>query len=203
MRTSDCLGCKTFPCGDVRHECYTVPAIEIDPQSISVVLISESAPSNPADDYYALGDALYARTTLLAFGDAGVQATSIQELVYRGIYFTSAVKCGKTGYGIQKATIKECSKILEQELDLFPNVQAYLLMGDVAIQAANDISRRAGVGRAIPAGSTYKIRGPEYFLRGARAFPSYLQAGPSFGIEKSKRKMIAEDIASALAVASV
>lgn len=33
-----------------------------------------------------------------------------------------------------------------------------------------------------------------------RAFPSYLQAGPSFFIEKSKRKRIAEDIASALSL---
>jgi hypothetical protein len=200
MRTSDCIACKTFPCSDVRHECYIVPGIEIDPGRVSVVLISESAPADPADDYYAPGEALYARTTLLAFSDAGVKAGSIPELVERGIYFTSAVKCGKTGYGIQKATVKECARLLEQELDQFPNVQAYLLMGDVAIQAVNEISRRNGAGRVIPAGSTYKIRGPEYFFRGRRAFPSYLQAGPSFGIEKSKRKMIAEDIASALDV---
>jgi hypothetical protein len=53
----------------------------------------------------------------------------------------------------------------------------------------------------IPAGSTYKIRGKKYLFRGARAFPSYLQAGPSFFIEKSKRRMIAEDIAVALALA--
>jgi hypothetical protein len=50
----------------------------------------------------------------------------------------------------------------------------------------------------IPAGSTYKIRGPEFTFRGARALPSYLQAGPSFFIEKSKRRMIAEDIGAAL-----
>jgi len=31
-------------------------------------------------------------------------------------------------------------------------------------------------------------------------FPSYLQAGPSFFIEKSKRRMIAEDIAAALSL---
>ena len=53
-----------------------------------------------------------------------------------------------------------------------------------------------------PAGSTYKIRGQEYFFRGKRAFPSYLQAGPSFFIEKSKRRMIAEDIAAALRLVS-
>jgi hypothetical protein len=77
-------------------------------------------------------------------------------------------------------------------------VQAYLLMGDVAIRAINYIARRTGEGRVVPAGSTYKIRGPAYAFRGVRAFPSYLQAGPSFFIEKSKRRMIAEDIAAAL-----
>ena len=88
--------------------------------------------------------------------------------------------------------------ILEKELALFPDVKAYMLMGDVAIKALNYISKRAGAGRVIPAGSTYKIRGEEYSFRGKRAFPSYLQVGPSFGIEKSKRNMIAEDIANAL-----
>jgi uracil-DNA glycosylase len=85
-----------------------------------------------------------------------------------------------------------------KELALFTNVQVFLLMGDVAIKAVNYIAARAGQGRVIPAGSTYKIRGSEYFFRGKRAFPSYLQAGPSFFIEKSKRKVIAEDIATAL-----
>ncbi len=73
-----------------------------------------------------------------------------------------------------------------------------MLMGDVAIKAINYTAKRIGVERVIPAGSTYKIRGQEFFFREARAFPSYLQAGPSFGIEKSKRRMIAEDIAAAL-----
>ncbi len=80
-------------------------------------------------------------------------------------------------------------------------MKAFLLMGDVAIKAVNEIARRAGQSRVVPPGSTYRIRGPEYRFRGARAFPSYLQAGPSFFIEKSKRRMIAEDIKSALAVA--
>jgi uracil-DNA glycosylase len=80
------------------------------------------------------------------------------------------------------------------------SVKAYLLMGDVAIRALNTVAQRAGEKRVIPAGSTYKIRGQPYFYRGRRAFPSYLQAGPSFFIEKSKRKMIAEDIAAALRI---
>ncbi len=140
----------------------------------------------------------YAYTTLAAFNDAGVKATSIQELLDKGIYLTTAVKCGKTGYGITTQTIQTCSHILEQELELFPDVKAYLLMGDVAIKAVNTIAKRAGAGRVIPAGSTYKIRGQEFTFRGKRAFPSYTQAGPSFFIEKSKRRAIAEDIAAAL-----
>ena len=113
---------------------------------------------------------------------------------------TTAVKCGKTGYGLKAATIRECSFMLEEELALFPSVEVFMLMGDVAIRAINYIAQRAGEGRAIPPGATYKIRGGEYFFRGKRAFPSYLQAGPSFFIEKSKRRMIAEDLAVALAL---
>jgi uracil-DNA glycosylase len=108
------------------------------------------------------------------------------------------VKCGKTGYGIKSGTIKECSYLLEKELALLTGVKVLMLMGDVAIKAINYIAERAGEKRVIPVGSTYKIRGREYFFQGKRAFPSYLQAGPSFFIEKSKRRMIAEDIAAAL-----
>jgi uracil-DNA glycosylase len=115
-----------------------------------------------------------------------------------GVYLTTAVKCGKTGYGIKAGTIKECSLLLEQEFALFPNLQAVMVMGDVAIKAINYISMRAGMGRVVPAGSTYKIRGRCYCYRGTQVFPSYLQAGPSFFIEKSKREMIAEDIGRTL-----
>jgi hypothetical protein len=50
----------------------------------------------------------------------------------------------------------------------------------------------------VPVGFTYKIRRDEFYFRGKRVFPSCLQAGPSFFIEKSKRRMIAEDISAAL-----
>jgi uracil-DNA glycosylase len=161
-------------------------------------MISESAPSNLADYYYAKGDSLFQQTTVQAFNDAGVAVSSIQDILNLGVYLTTAVKCGKTGYGINTSTIKECSLILEKELALFPNIKVLMLMGDVAIKAVNGIARRAGEKRVIPAGSTYKIRGQEYLFRGKRVFPSYLQAGPSFFIEKSKRRMIAEDIKKAI-----
>jgi uracil-DNA glycosylase len=198
MRVSECVGCKEFPCTGVRHDCYVVPDIHVNPKDILIILISEAAPADLGDYYYAAGDPLFQQTTVQAFQDAGADVSSIQEILELGVYLTTAVKCGKTGYGIKAGPIQACSIILEKELALFPNVKTFLLMGDVAIKAINHIAKRAGEGRAIPAGSTYKIRGQAYFFRGQRAFPSYLQAGPSFFIEKSKRKMIAEDIAEAL-----
>ena len=198
MRVNECVRCELFPCADVNNESYIVPSIDVKPDTISIVLISEAAPANPDDYYYAKGDPSFQQTTVQVFNDAGADVSSIQDIINLGVYLTTAVKCGKTGYGIKADTIKECSVILEKELSLFPNVKAYMLMGDVAIKALNYIAKRAGEERVIPAGSTYKIRGQEYNFRDKRAFPSYLQAGPSFNIEKSKRRMITEDIASVL-----
>jgi uracil-DNA glycosylase len=200
MRADQCVACRDFPCTDVQHAGYAIPGVEVDVQKIRLVLISEAAPANRADDYYASGEPLFAQTTVLAFQDAGVPVATIQDIRDLGVYFTTAVKCAKTGYGIQTTTIEECSRLLEQELDLFPRVQVYLLMGDVAIKAVNAIAKRAGEPRVIPAGATYKIRGQAFYFRGRRALPSYLQAGPSFFIEKSKRKMIAEDIRAAFSL---
>ncbi len=200
MRVSRSVTCRALPCTDVDHAGFRVPGIEIRPEAVSIVLISEAAPLSAGDYYYAKRDALFQQTTLQAFAEAGARVSSIQDILDLGVYLTTAVKCAKTAYGIQTDTIKECAYLLEKELALFPSVKALLLMGDVAIRAVNTIAQRAGEPRVIPAGSTYKLRGPAYYFRGARAFPSYLQAGPSFYIEKSKRKAIAEDIAAALAL---
>ena len=200
MRVSEVVRCKDFPCSDVRPDCHQVPDIGIRPEDVSIVLISEAAPSDPADYYYAPGEPLFGQTTVQAFRDAGADVSSVQDVLDLGVYMTTAVKCGKTTYGIKTGTIRQCSLLLEQELALFPRVKAFLLMGDVAIRAINYVAQRTGEGRVVPAGSTYKIRGEEYHFREARAFPSYLQAGPSFFIEKTKRRMITEDIAAALAL---
>lgn len=201
MRVADCVKCAGFPCADVKRKSYLVPNINLKPQQVSVILISEAAPGDPGDDYYAKGRPLFAQTTVQAFDDAGAGVACLKDILGLGVYLTTAVKCGKTGYGLKAATVEACSFLLEKELALFRSAKALLLMGDVAIQAVNMIARRAGEARVIPPGATYKIRGGKYFFRGMRAFPSYLQAGPSFFIEKSKRKMIAEDIAAALSLA--
>jgi uracil-DNA glycosylase len=201
MRVSECIRCNAFPCADVKHDCYIVPGISVKPESVSIVMVSEAAPENPDDYFYAKGKPLFQQTTLQAFNDAGCTVSSAKDIVDRGVYLTTAVKCGKTGYGLQADTIRECSSLLEKELALFPNVKVLMLMGDVAIRALNFVARRAGQKRVIPAGPTYKNRGQKYSFNGMRALPSYLQAGPSFFIEKSKRRMIAEDIAAGLRLA--
>ena len=198
MRVNECVRCEAFPCDDVRHERYVVPNVDLEPEDVSIIMVSEAAPEDSADYYYAKGDPLFARTTVQAFKDAGTSVSSVQDILGLGVYLTTAVKCGKTGYSIGTGTVKECSLILKRETALFPNVKVLMLMGDVAIKAINHIAKISSEPRVIPNGSTYKLRGHEYYFQGKRVFPSYLQAGPSFFIEKSKRRMIAEDIAKAL-----
>jgi hypothetical protein len=187
-----------FPCGDVVHDSYIIPRLEVEPEKIRLMMISEAAPTDPNDYYDARGTPLFQETTLQAFCDIGIEAGSIREVVQPSIYFTTAVKCGKRGYGIKAGAINECSHLLEKELSLFPNLEVSMMMKDVAIKSLNRIAKRMGEKRVIPAGSTYKIRHGRYLFRGKRLFPSYLQAGPAFLVEKSKRKMIAEDVAGAM-----
>ena len=59
MQVSKCVGSEEFPCVDVRHECYIMPGIDVKPDEISIVLISEATPANPDDYYYAEGDSLF------------------------------------------------------------------------------------------------------------------------------------------------
>lgn len=198
MIPSQYIHCHDFPCPDTRHEAHRAPVVELDPAAVKIVLVSECAAPSPEDDYYSGGDSLFQRTTIQAFNDAGAGVSSIEDIVGLGVYLTTAVKCGKTGYAIETSTIERCACLLERELELFPGAEVMLLMGDVAIKAINILARRAGEKRVVPALPTYKLREQEFTFRGKRVYPSYLQAGPSFFIEKSKRKMIAEDIASAL-----
>jgi len=198
MRVSRCIDCAQFACVDVRTQAYAVPGLEVDPEAIWMIMVAEVAAPDPADNFYARGNPLFQQTTVEAFHEAGVSVSSVRDLAGLGIYLTTAVKCGKANAGLQTKTIEQCSRLLEAELGLFPHARVLMLMGDVAIRAVNAIARRAGEGRVIPALATYKLRGRPYEFRGMRVFPSYLQAGPAFFIEKSKRRMIAEDIAAAM-----
>jgi uracil-DNA glycosylase len=198
MKIPEKLKCADFPCVDVDKNSYVVPPVEIDASKIKIIMITEAPPNNKADYFYAAGGPFYLQTTLQAFKDAGENVTSMQDIIDLGVYITTAIKCGKTRYAVSPETMKNCAGLLEQEIALFPNVKAFLLGGDVAIKMMNDIWKRQTGKRVIPAGSTYKIRGQAYYAEDKRVFPSYTPAGKNFLIEKSKRRMVAEDIREAL-----
>jgi uracil-DNA glycosylase len=202
MRPDAFVKCVDFPCQDTDPSSYCIPGIQVDPTAVKIMLISEAPPENLSDYYYSGADALFTRTTVLAFQDAGARVQSVADILSLGVYLTTAVKCGKTGYGIATDSIAHCSYLLEKEIGLFPNIMVFLLMGDVAIKSVNMIAKRNGEPRVIPAGPTYKIRGGRFEFRAAYALPSYVQAGPAFFVEKSKRRMIAEDIDKALRLIS-
>jgi uracil-DNA glycosylase len=200
MRPSEHIQCVDFPCEDTNRARYTVPGVDLDPSKVRILMVAEAPPPDEANGFYAPGEPFYLQTTLQAFEQAGVKATSMQELLDRGVYITTAIKCGKTGYGVATQTVKNCSPLLEQEVALFPNVRAIMLMGDVAIKAMVDIAKRQTGRRTIPSGATYKVRKGEYAYGSVRLFPTYLMTGKSFLIEKSKQAMIADDIRAAMAL---
>jgi hypothetical protein len=98
MNPKDIVECRGFPCLDVNHSAYIVPNIEIVPEKVSIVVISEAAPLSADDFYYAGGEASFRQTSVQAFKAAGAKIGSFQDILDLGIYFTSAVKCAKKGY---------------------------------------------------------------------------------------------------------
>ncbi len=198
MKVANHIKCENFPCTDTTTESYIIPDIEVDPGKIRIIMISEAPPSNLNDYFYASNDPFYLKTTIQSFNEAGSPVSSMKDILNLGVYVTTAVKCGKTGYAVSFKTVENCSALLEREISLFPDCKALLLMGDTAIKALNCMAKIQTGEKVVPSGSTYKIRGNAYTYRGMRVFPSYLQTGKSFLIEKSKQKMIAEDIKASL-----
>jgi len=171
MQVSRCIGCVDFPCQDVDKGGYIIPDVEIEPRNIKTLMISEAPPEDLSDYFYVPGNPFYFQTTSQAFRDAGVNVSSMLDVLKLGIYVTTAVKCGKTGYAVSPETIDNCSGILQKETELFPDVKSILLMGDTAIKSMNCIAKRVIGNRIIPSGSTYKIRRNKYFYKEVRVFP--------------------------------
>jgi hypothetical protein len=92
-----------------------MPEIDIEPAGVEIVVISEAAPQQPGDFYYAPGSPHFAQTTVTAFRDAGYRVDTIEQILEMSVYLTTAVKCAKSGYGIKAGTIKNCSCLLEKE----------------------------------------------------------------------------------------
>ncbi len=198
MKISEQIKCVDFPCTDTDKNSYVLPSADINAKNIKILMITEAPPNDKADYFYAGGNPFYLQTTLQAFKDAGANVAAMQDILDLGVYITTAIKCGKTQYAVSPDTMKNCSRLLEKEIALLPNVRVFMLMGDVAIKMMNNIWKSQTGKKVIPAGSTYKIRGQAYYFGDKRAFTSYTPAGKNFLIEKSKRRMVAEDIREAL-----
>jgi uracil-DNA glycosylase len=184
-------------CEDVNYIGYLTKKTKYD-DGINIVLISEAMPED-LKNYYDQGiDNSFIKNTNVLFQKNGIKIESFDDYLKNGIYLTTALKCSKKEYLVKSKTIESCSYILEAEISRFENVKVFLLMGDFAIKGMNYISKRIMKIRVIPNGSTYKIRNDNYVVNDVLYIPSYTQTGDSFGIEKSKVKMMEADIKKAL-----
>lgn len=180
-------------CGDT--EFLRFNDVNIESEKIRAIMINEIVPIDSDDDFYGKPDSAYMSTTIPLFRKAGIEVNSIHEILNLGIYITNAVKMPKSEYAVSKESIEESLPYLEKELELFPNLQVVMLMGDVAKKAFNMISKKATGKNAVPSISTYKLRSTEIFHNGWRILPSYIMTGQNLLIEKSKFQMASEDIA--------
>ena len=180
-------------CGDT--ELLRFNDVNIEPDMIRAIMINEVVPADSDDDFYGKPDSAYMSTTIPLFRKAGIEVTSIQDILNCGIYITNAVKTPKSEYAVSKESIEDSLPYLEKELELFPNLHVVMLMGDVAKKAFNLISKKTTKKNAVPGISTYKLRNTEILHKGWRILPSYIMTGQNILIEKSKFKMASEDIA--------
>ena len=180
-------------CGDT--ELLRFNDVNIEPDMIRAIMINEVVPVDSDDDFCGKPDSAYMSTTIPLFRKAGIEVTSIQDILNCGIYITNAVKTPKSEYTVSKDSIEESLPYLEKELELLPNLQVVMLMGDVAKKAFNMIIKKATGKNAVPSISTYKLRNTEIFHKGIRIIPSYIMTGQNILIEKSKFEMASEDIA--------
>jgi|GEM_PF-142222 len=172
-----------------------LPDCEILPASIKVIIISEVPPKNPEDGFYSTAfEPDYMRSTRGLFEAAGSPVKGIAELLKIGIYITTAVKSPKLEYTVDTEIIKAHLPILKAEIDLFPNLKAIMLMGDVAKKAVNMITKAETKKNIIPSGATGRLRHNEYFWDDIRVFPSYIMTGKNLLIEPFKRDCVADDI---------
>ncbi|MDD5428288.1 MAG: uracil-DNA glycosylase [Candidatus Omnitrophica bacterium] len=175
---------------------FSIPRI-INPEDVRIIMVCEAMPEKENDYFYSSQDSLYVLNTVDAFNNAGIPVKNMGDIIKKGVYLTVAVKSPRKGLTVPLKKIENDSYVLEEELKMFPKVKAILLMGDAAIKALNFISKRTFKAKAVPSGSTYKIRSGKFYFGKVRVFPSYLQTGKNFLIEKSKQAMVAQDIKNA------
>jgi uracil-DNA glycosylase len=174
---------------------FQFPDVNINTDKIKTIMINEVVPADPENDFYGKNESPdYLSTVFPLFQKAGAEVENIDDITSLGIYLTNAVKIPKNEYTISKDLITDSLPFLEAEIELFPNLEVIMLMGDVAKKALNMISRKRTKTAVIPAISTYKLRNSEFWYGKIRVFPSYIMTGKNILIEKSKFEMASDDI---------
>ena len=161
-----------FNCSDVIIKKHFQKSI-VKKDTIQLILISEALPQDIKDYFDGEGEPVFIKNTNSIFNLFGYNFKTYKDYLDNGIYLTTAIKCVKKDYLVCADTIKNCSAVLEKELGQFKNKRVIMLMGDFAIKAMNYIWKKKYNEKAIPAGSTYKIRNGVYESNGIRFFPSY------------------------------
>jgi hypothetical protein len=201
MLAGDLNHCIDFPCTDVRHTGNARPDLPARRDIVRVIMISAAPPGDAKAAVTEYEDPSLVAETISAFRAAGYDVSSVADVRNLGVYVTTAVKCPKVGFGLKAETIANCSRFLEAELAMFPNVRAILLMGNSAIKAINEIAIRQLGEPVIPSGSAYKVKGHEYHLGEISLFPSYPATGRNLSVEGDRTEVIAVDIRNAIEVA--
>ena len=201
MLAGDLNHCIDFPCADVRHTGNVRADLPARRETVRVIMISAAPPEDSSEAATDYDDPVVQAETIAAFRAAGYDVSSVADIRNLGVYVTTAVKCPKIGFGLRPQTIANCSRFLEAELAMFPNVKAILLMGNTAIKAINEIAVRQTGEPAIPTGSAYKVKGHEYRLGAISLFPSYPASGRNLSVEGDRTEVIAVDIRNAIVVA--
>lgn len=114
---------------NIEHkELIQVPDAVIETDNIRMIMISEVVPKNPDDYFYSRKpNAAFMSTTIPIFNESGVSVNSIDDIISKGIYITTAVKTPKEGYTISTEVINNQLPILEKELELFGNTKVIML----------------------------------------------------------------------------
>ncbi len=201
MLAGDQIRCIDFPCTDVRHAGTIQPVLPARLDHIRVMMISAAPPADRTKSGRPDLDPLICHETLDAFVAAGYDVATVADIRNLGVYVTTAVKCPKLGFGLKPETIANCSRMLESEIAMFPNLRSILLMGNTAIKAINEIAVRLQGDLVIPNGSSYKVKGHEYHLGDISLFPSYPETGRNLSVEGDRHEIIAVDIRNAIEVA--
>lgn len=184
---------------NIYDEKYFIPKGNINLENIKILMINECPPQIEEDYVYSDNPEGENITTIrMLFEKAGLYIENVENLFDHGIFITTAIKVPKKEYAVPREQILKELSILETEIEIFPNLEVIMLMGDVAKKAFNAYSKKNTKRNCIPSGSTYKIRNTDFYYEDIRVMPSYIMTGKNLRIEKSKITMISEDIAKAI-----